>query len=76
MICMYGRKAIDFFFTGRVVRKPVISTRAIAAISLTFSISAALAIIYSPRMQAPSYPPTNVIRCMPLRPCLLLRISL
>jgi hypothetical protein len=27
-------------------------------------------------MQAPSYPPTNVIRCMPLRPCLLLRISL
>jgi hypothetical protein len=71
VIFMYGHKAVEFYFTSRVVRKPVISTRAAAVISFSFLISAALAVACSVRVQAPPFPSTNVIRCARAAPLTL-----
>ena len=63
LLLLYGRGAVHFYYSGRVIEKPVMSLRAIAAFSLCFLALAAVALLYSPRLQPPPFPPTNVIRC-------------
>lgn len=63
LVFLYGSKAVDFYYTGRVVVKPVISARALAALCVCVCTSVALALAWSPRLQPPPFPPTNVIRC-------------
>jgi hypothetical protein len=63
LVLLYGRKAVDFFYTNRVIVKPVISLRAVVLLSLFFLTSAVAAFAGSPRLQPPAFPPTNVIRC-------------
>lgn len=70
LVLFYGRKAIDFFYSGRIVVKPVISSRALVALSLFFVLSAALALAYNPRLHPSAFPPTNVIRCPLVLPLL------
>jgi hypothetical protein len=61
-IFLYGCKAIDFYYTRHVVVKPVLSTRALVAISLCFCVLVVLALAYSPRLQAPPFSSANIIR--------------
>ena len=62
VLFLYGRKAVDFYFSKTNVSKPVISMRALVGLSLCYCFVALLALSYSPRLQPPPFPRNNVIR--------------